>query len=98
MSHTPTPWRNPKGSISVMQGNSRSLKICDTLGTATGGAIPVESQVANAALIVKAVNAHEKLLAAVNMVFAAADDGGGMNDIDWDMLRDAYNLGLKGEA
>jgi len=32
------------------------------------------------------------------MVFEAADDGGNMNDIDWDMLRDAYNLGLKGEA
>ena len=51
-----------------------------------------------AVFIVKAVNAHEKLLEAVNMVFAAADDGGGMTDIDWDMLRDAYNLGLKGEA
>ena len=45
-----------------------------------------------------AINAHDKLLAAVKMVFAAADDGGDMNDIDWDMLRDAYNLGLKGEA
>ena len=52
----------------------------------------------HAVFIVRAVNAHEKLLEAVNMVFAAADDGGNMTDIDWDMLRDAYNLGLKGEA
>jgi len=39
-----------------------------------------------------AINAHDKLLAAVKMLFENP------NDIDWDMLRDAYNLGLKGEA
>jgi phosphoribosylanthranilate isomerase len=46
-------------------------------------------------------NAHDKLLAAVKMVFDAADEASSQElgqNIDWDMLRDAYNLGLKGEA
>lgn len=45
--------------------------------------------------------AHDKLLAAVKMVFEAADEASSQElgqNIDWDMLRDAYNLGLKGEA
>jgi len=101
ITHTPIPWRHPKKSISVLQGTDElTVKICDTFGVLGGihGAIPVRVQVANAEFIVLAVNAHDKLLAAINMVFEAADDGGNMNDIDWDMLRDAYNLGLKGEA
>jgi hypothetical protein len=55
----------------------------------------------HAAFIVKAVNAHEKLLEAVKMVFEAADEASSQElgqNIDWDMLRDAYNIGLKGEA
>lgn len=55
----------------------------------------------HAALIVRAVNAHEKLLEAVKMVFEAADEASSQElgqNIDWDMLRDAYNIGLKGEA
>ena len=78
------------------------MKICDTLGAATHvSEIPVETQVANAAFIVLAANAHEKLLEAVKMVFEAADEASSQElgqNIDWDMLRDAYNIGLKGEA
>ena len=54
-----------------------------------------------ATFIVRAVNAHEKLLAAVKMVCEAADEASSQElgqNIDWDMLRDAYNIGLKGEA
>lgn len=55
----------------------------------------------HAAFVVRAVNAHEKLLEAVKMVFEAADEASSQElgqNIDWDMLRDAYNIGLKGEA
>jgi hypothetical protein len=55
----------------------------------------------HAVFVVRAVNAHEKLLEAAKMVFEAADEASSQElgqNIDWDMLRDAYNLGLKGEA
>ena len=55
----------------------------------------------HAAQVVRAVNAHDKLLEAVKMVFEAADEASSQElgqNIDWDMLRDAYNIGLKGEA
>jgi len=93
MKHTQTPWELRENVDYGIQAGKEGLEY---FITAPG--ISSQEIRANAVFIVRAVNAHEKLLAAVNMVFAAADDGGGMNDIDWDMLRDAYNLGLKGEA
>ncbi len=93
MSHTSTPWEIRENVDYGIQAGKEGL---DYFITAPG--ISSQEIQANAAFIVLAVNAHEKLLEAVKMVFEAADDGGGMTDIDWDMLRDAYNLGLKGEA
>ena len=64
-------------------------------------ALAAFQQDSHAAQVVRAVNAHDKLLEAVKMVFEAADEASSQElgqNIDWDMLRDAYNIGLKGEA
>jgi len=97
MSNTPTPWViEPNGScFNVLRESGGSGHHLILVGMEYNQEGEHE---ANAVFIVRAVNAHEKLLAAVKMVFEAADDGGGMTDIDWDMLRDAYNIGLTGEA
>jgi len=88
-SHYPSPWKSLGDDHNTWIETEHQDQVC---------VLTLPDNEANAAFIVKAVNAHDKLLAAVKMVFEAADDGGDMNDIDWDLLRDAYNLGLKGEA
>jgi len=91
MKHTPTPWE-VQGDYWIKGNNQKVASVFEG---------DDEQDQANAAHIVKAVNAHEKLLEAVSMVFEAADEASSQElgqNIDWDMLRDAYNLGLKGEA
>lgn len=42
--------------------------------------------------IVNAVNAHDTLVAAIKMVLTSSEDGGTMNDIDFEMLRAALTV------
>jgi hypothetical protein len=90
--HTPTPWTVHEG-LQIVRGSSAVATTQVNYQT--------RYRLEDAAFIVLAVNAHEKLLAAVKMVFEAADEASSQElgqNIDWDMLRDAYNIGLKGEA
>jgi uncharacterized protein YhbP (UPF0306 family) len=60
MSHTATPWVHPDGLPYVFDGKNNCIAITDT-DNATA-----DRMTANAAFIVKAVNAHDELVAALN--------------------------------
>jgi hypothetical protein len=90
--HYPPPWKVLGDDRNTWIETENQDQIC---------VMTLPDNEANADFIVLAVNAHEKLLEAVKMVFEAADEASSQElgqNIDWDMLRDAYNLGLKGEA
>jgi hypothetical protein len=50
---------------------------------------PLDLTVPDSQLIVRAVNTHAELVAAIEMVLDASEDCGDMDDIDWDQLRAA---------
>ena len=61
VAHTPLPWRNPEGSVSIFSGQGYNrVKVCDT----SQHAKIADSAVANAQLIVRAVNSHAALVSA----------------------------------
>ena len=61
--HTPLPWRNPKGSVSILTGtcpHPKQRKIADMSSSVSN----VAEQEANAEFIVRAANSFEDLLEA----------------------------------
>lgn len=70
--HTPLPWVSAPSSISnqYVIGNEDWTKTVALVDSGNG-----DSCKANAALIVKAVNCHEELLAAVKNMYSAIDNG-----------------------
>ena len=55
----------------------------------TGKTIAVLYDREDAPFIIKACSAHEVLVDAVTQVLDASEDGGDMDDIDWNLLREA---------
>jgi hypothetical protein len=65
MKHTPTPWRTAEGAVSILvdlpdHAPQVTQKITDVNGT-----LSAKERIANAAFIVRAVNAHDDLVAAL---------------------------------
>ena len=91
--HTPIPWRL-EGKYKIVRDSAFPLPRIIVESTISGECNHSINQgddadAANAAFIVRAVNAHNDLVAAIEQVFNAAEDNGNMEDIDWDGLREA---------
>ena len=80
--HTPTPWAASGVTVYGSDGGARNT-VADTTCC---GSMTREADEANAAFIVRAVNSHDALVAAVTMVL---DADGDLNAIDFDQLRAA---------
>ena len=90
--HTPGPWvslGNPGENRVIYSGTKAEVAAgstgCDRVAVVRGSDVVDSVAEANARLIAAA----PELLAAIEHVFEAAEDCGDMNDIDWNMLRDA---------
>lgn len=82
--HTPLPWHvgmKPGPMIYGPQGE----QIADLTGALSFNAGP------NAAFILRACNSHAQLVAAIQQFLDESEDGGDMNDIDWNRLRAALS-------
>ena len=77
--HTPTPWKAEKGRT-VMHVTGQHFGVCQISTTGYRGDTPEDKRMyaeraeANAAFIVRAVNAHDELVAALEDVRAYAAD------------------------
>jgi hypothetical protein len=86
--HTPGPWELTQyGAVVRKDGHGQTVVYTDNGESCINGE-------ANARLIAAAPD----LLAALEMVMDAAEDGGDMNDIDWDMIRAAIARAEGGAA
>jgi len=71
--HTPTPWRQVPGIPIILAGAGD--KTTGTLAASTAAKeLPFAEQKANAALIVRAVNAHADLVAALRGILANVNE------------------------
>jgi hypothetical protein len=71
--HTPLPWHADGPEVMGLDSNGDFGEHVATAWNAPGGPEP-EGAVANAALIVRAVNAHSDLLAAVEALLSQLND------------------------
>lgn len=79
MSHTPTPWY-VSGFETQAGGNSRVIMGGDGFSIAHVMDRTTPENIADAAFIVKACNAHDELLIALAEVFS---DHGKVNSLEW---------------
>ena len=77
--HTPTPWHVQAGTHIYYDDQSIAL-------------VESRNRESNAEFIVRACNSHAALVRAVGHVLDASEDGGTMNDIDFELLREALAL------
>ena len=80
--HTPGPWKTGGFQNVVVNAADGSTIVACPGGSAMA---PLSEHKANAALIAAA----PEMLEALEMVLIASEDGGDMNDIDFDQLRAA---------
>ena len=77
--HTPTPWNlesevNPDGDETIVMAHGYEWRICDMYYKPDDGmSCDIETAQANAALIVRAVNAHEDLIEALEIAEVIAE-------------------------
>jgi len=96
--HTPGPWENVGESGNdaeayVIEGPERTIAwTCDTYDEDKEAGTVTDVDMANANLICAAPD----LLEACEQVLSASEDGGDMDDIDWDGLRKAVLLAREG--
>ena len=82
------------GEAFIIENNERTVCwTADSLNTLGVGVI-AEKDKDLAEFIVKACNAHEVLVDAVTQVLDASEDGGDMDDIDWNLLREALAFSI----
>lgn len=90
MTHTPTPWvydRMGKNTVSTTNISGESGRFVCATGGHSDNRLPdhgLSENEANAAHIVKCVNAHDKLVEALRDVLTAYDSWGGYNDDGFD--------------
>ena len=83
--HTPGPWQ----SMHAGNANDEHARTIRSYGGAWIADVLRQGTEADRAANARLIAAAPDLLAALQHVFDAAEDGGDMNDIDWDMLRAA---------
>lgn len=87
--HTPGPWFIPESDPPIVRSKANGRDVCDVIAQE-----PSEIDHANARLIAAA----PCLLKCVEHVLIASEDGGDMNDIDFDMLRAAIAKATNNEG
>lgn len=96
--HTPGPWENVglsgnNAEAYIIEGPDRTIAwTCDTFDEDADKGVVTEVDLANANLICAAPD----LLTACEQVLLASEDGGDMDDIDWQGLRDAVAIAREG--